>query len=103
VPSSTYGAPGKSIRLQYEIAAGELVLSVCNEGEVIPDAVFAGMFEPMIRGQGHSSKQHGVGLGLYIVRAIAEGHYGTVEVTSSVRKGTCFFVRIPTDCRVMQG
>jgi signal transduction histidine kinase len=97
--AATYGAPGKPIQLACAITAGELRLSVHNQGEAIPEAMFAAMFEPMIQGQGGPGAQRGVGLGLYIVRAIAEGHGGTVEVTSSVESGTCFAVRVPVDCR----
>jgi signal transduction histidine kinase len=97
--AAMYGAPGRPVRLLCQVAANELVLAVCNEGEAIPESMFAAMFEPMIRGTGHRSEQRGVGLGLYIVRAIAEGHGGTVEVTSSAAHGTCFSVRLPVDSR----
>jgi signal transduction histidine kinase len=93
--AATYGAPGKPVRLNCEISAGELVFSIRNEGEPIPEGMFAAMFEPMIRGEQSQSEQRGVGLGLYIVRAIAEGHAGTVDVTSSAEDGTCFLVRVP--------
>ncbi|MYN29486.1 sensor histidine kinase [Duganella levis] len=89
-----YGAPGRPVLVKCEIRNGELTLSVCNEGEAIPEAMFAAMFDPMIRGQGQQA-QRGVGLGLYIVRAIAESHHGTVDVTSSAENGTCFSVRMP--------
>jgi signal transduction histidine kinase len=97
--AAMYGAPGKPVRLACDIVAGELVLQVCNEGAVIPEAMFAAMFEPMMRGEEHRRAQRGVGLGLFIVRAIAEGHHGTVDVTSSVENGTCFTVRMPLDSR----
>lgn len=58
------------------------------------------IFEPMVRGSGHPGQQHGIGLGLYIVRAIAQGHAGRVDVTSNDVDGTCFSVRIPLDCSV---
>lgn len=98
-----YGAPGKPVRFDCETIAGELILSVRNEGVAIPEAMLAAMFEPMIRGQGHHSEQRGVGLGLFIVRAIAEGHRGTVDVTSTAETGTCFSVRLPIDCRAVSG
>jgi signal transduction histidine kinase len=97
--AAVYGAPGKPVRLACEMTAGELVFSVHNEGKAIPEAMFATMFEPMMRGPGYQSEERGVGLGLYIVRAIAEGHGGTVDVTSSAEKGTCFSVRMPADSR----
>lgn len=91
-----YGAPGRPVLVKCQRHHGELMLSVCNEGEAIPEAMFAAMFDPMIRGQGHQA-QRGVGLGLYIVRAIAESHHGTVDVTSSAENGTCFSVHMPVD------
>jgi signal transduction histidine kinase len=97
--AAMYGAQGKPVRLKCAIDGGELVLSVHNEGEAIPASMFAAMFAPMIRGQAHQSEQRGVGLGLYIVRAIAEGHSGTVDVTSSAEDGTCFTVRMPVGRR----
>lgn len=97
--AAMYGAPRKPVRLACKLSAGELVFSVHNEGEAIPEAMIAAIFEPMMRGQEHDSAQRGVGLGLYIVRAIAEAHCGTVNVTSSAENGTCFSVRIPVDCR----
>jgi signal transduction histidine kinase len=95
-----YGSPGKPVQLNCEVNAGEVVFSVRNEGEAIAPTMLRTIFEPMVRGQGHRREQHGVGLGLYIVRAIAEGHYGTVFVTSHSETGTCFAVRAPVDCRL---
>jgi signal transduction histidine kinase len=37
----------------------------------------------------------GTGLGLSIVRAIVDGHDGTVHVTSSIGKGSAFTVLLP--------
>lgn len=95
--AATYGAPGRPVRLTCDVSAGELIFSVHNEGEPIAQTMFAAIFEPMIRGQQTLPEQRGVGLGLYIVRAIAQGHHGTVDVTSSAENGTCFSVRIPID------
>jgi signal transduction histidine kinase len=97
--AAMYGTPRRPVRLKCAITDGELVFSVSNEGEPIPEAMLADMFEPMIRGHQNQNEQHGVGLGLYIVRAIAEGHQGTVAVTSCAENGTCFSVHIPTNRR----
>lgn len=40
--------------------------------------------------------REGTGLGLFIVKALAEAHGGRVEVTSTVGKGSCFTVLLPT-------
>ncbi|MFJ5299089.1 sensor histidine kinase [Pseudomonas sp. NPDC088368] len=93
--AAMYGTARKTVRLKCEVTTGELIFSVSNEGEPIPEDMLASMFEPMIRGHQNQNEQHGVGLGLYIVRAIAQGHRGTVDVTSSAENGTCFSVCIP--------
>lgn len=92
--ATLYGTPRKPVHLKCEINEGELVFSVSNEGDPIPPAMLADMFEPMIRGHQNQNEQHGVGLGLYIVRAIAQGHQGTVAVTSCAENGTCFSVHL---------
>lgn len=97
--ASMYGAAGRPIDIKCETSSDGIGLSVRNQGEPIPEAARAAMFEPMIRGQGHKNAQRGVGLGLYIVRAIAQEHNGTVSVTSDAEHGTCFSVRLPLDCR----
>lgn len=97
--AATYGAPGTSVRLKCEVNAGKVIFSICNEGEPIPHASLEGMFDPMVRGEHNQNGHRGVGLGLYIVRAIAKSHHGTVDVTSSREHGTCFSVHLPLDCR----
>ena len=41
----------------------------------------------------------GTGLGLYIVRCIAEAHGGSVEVSSKIGKGSVFNFRLPVQAR----
>ena len=45
--------------------------------------------------QGDPRSALGLGLGLYVSRAIARAHKGTIEVESTVGKGTTFRVRLP--------
>ena len=44
-----------------------------------------------------SRRKHGVGLGLALVRQIAEAHGGRVEIESRLGHGTCFRVHLPPD------
>ncbi|MBN8609080.1 MAG: response regulator [Deltaproteobacteria bacterium] len=50
-----------------------------------------------------SSKSGALGLGLYIVRGIAEAHGGRAGVESTVGKGSCFFLELPTEASTAQG
>lgn len=45
--------------------------------------------------QGDPQSPSGLGLGLYVSRAIARAHKGTIEVDSAAGKGTTFKVRLP--------
>jgi signal transduction histidine kinase len=45
--------------------------------------------------QGDPGSPIGLGLGLYVSRAIARAHKGTIEVDSTAGKGTTFRVRLP--------
>lgn len=68
-----------------------IVLAVENAG-VIPNDLLPQIFEPFRRG---TSSTKGLGLGLYIVREIANVHGGSVSVTSTASAGTRFEVRLP--------
>lgn len=57
------------------------VLSVVNQGSPIPERTKTMLFEPFVRAENRAS-QHGLGLGLYIAKQIAEGHGGSLTFTS---------------------
>jgi signal transduction histidine kinase len=67
-------------------------ISVHNDGPPISSDLLPFIFDPFKRGDGGSA---GLGLGLYIVRAIAEAHHGDVTVVSSEDVGTTFTLRLP--------
>lgn len=73
-------------------------LRVHNEGLSIPEDIRATLFEPM-RAPKRPDDRHtgssGLGLGLYIARAIAVAHHGSIEVESADEDGTSFTVRLP--------
>jgi len=87
-----YGAAGRPIQISVN-GDDDLHLSVQNEGSPIPVEQQALLFDAMVRGQSERNAE-GVGLGLFIVRAIAEAHGGEVTVQSSSEDGTCFSVRL---------
>jgi PAS domain S-box-containing protein len=65
-------------------------LAVEDEGHGIPDDVRARIFDPFF-----STKEHGTGLGLAMVRQIVEGCGGWVEVWSRPGEGSRFDVWLP--------
>jgi signal transduction histidine kinase len=72
----------------------ELELWVWNDGAVISPEDRAEIFKPG-RQAAAGQKAGGHGLGLYIVKAIAERHHGRVTVESFDKAGTTFRIFIP--------
>jgi signal transduction histidine kinase len=77
------------------------VVTVFNGGPPIPPGELAKIFDPLVRGssagQPKSNRPGSIGLGLYIARAIAESHGGSIEVNSSEATGTTFAMRLPRE------
>jgi signal transduction histidine kinase len=67
-----------------------VAVSFADTGVGIPEENLEKIFEPLF-----TTKARGIGLGLALVKILVEGHGGTVEVQSEVRKGTTFTVRLP--------
>jgi signal transduction histidine kinase len=65
----------------------EVILSVHNEGGVIPAHLLETLFQPFRHG---TTRSDGLGLGLYIVREIVRAHGGQIEARSSSAEGTTF-------------
>jgi signal transduction histidine kinase len=71
------------------------VLCVCDRGPGVPDAYRERIFEPFFRMPGHAEREGGVGLGLALVRQIADRHGGQVRCLARDGGGTCFSLRLP--------
>jgi len=74
---------------------GAVCLDVCDGGPGVPEAQRERIFEPFYRLPGASEASGGVGLGLSLVRQIAEHHGGNVVCMSDQDGGCCFRVRLP--------
>ena len=88
--------PGGAITLKLARAGGRYELSVENDGPSIPDAMLGRLFESLFEHrQGSDDKPH-FGLGLYIVRLIAEFHDGNaLAVNRPDGNGAAFKVSLP--------
>ncbi|MFC0360252.1 sensor histidine kinase [Kytococcus schroeteri] len=73
-----------------------LELAVTDHGPGVPAGQEQRVFERFHRSEGASHHHPGAGLGLPIVRAIAEGHGGTVEVSETPGGGATFTLSVPT-------
>ena len=77
-----YGEADRPVTVVSEIDETLATLAVHNFGVAIAPALVEKMFEPMVRGGPSERSTRSVGLGLYIVKAIASVHDGNVAVES---------------------
>jgi signal transduction histidine kinase len=95
-----YGGPSPHIRIAATIRQGrrgsELQIAVQDDGPGIDPRDLAHVFEPFYRGRNALERRiQGNGLGLHIVRRIAEAHGGRVTVRSSGGEGATFVLHLP--------
>ena len=86
--------PGNTVTLSGKMIAGEVCLQVADNGSGIHPEDIYHIFKRFYRSRFTQDKS-GIGLGLALVRSIAERHGGSVEVDSTLGKGSCFSVYLP--------
>jgi two-component system, OmpR family, sensor kinase len=84
--------PGTHVGASVAERDGAVVLTVADDGPGVPAELRERVFERFVRGGGDRSTSSG--LGLSIVRAVAESHGGSVELQDAA-PGTRFVVRLP--------
>jgi two-component system, OmpR family, sensor histidine kinase KdpD len=83
--------------IEISAEAGDPVeISVRNSGPPIPEHEQARLFERFYRGS-EAHRVPGTGIGLAIVRQIAEAHGGTLAVASTAAAGTVFSLSLPRE------
>jgi sigma-B regulation protein RsbU (phosphoserine phosphatase) len=90
-----YGAADGTVRITSRVDPTSFSVSVHNDGTPIPDSLLPVLFEPMTRGTDIASATRSVGLGLFIVRAIALTHGGDMSASSTHEAGTTFTAQFP--------
>ena len=87
---------GGQISAEVARAPGAMVqVRVCDRGAGVPEALRERIFEPFFRLPGHTEREGGVGLGLSLVRQIAQRHGGTVHCEARPGGGSCFVLSLP--------
>ncbi len=82
--------PHGAVRVRGRRADGRVSLDVEDSGPGVAPAARRRLFEPLI-----TTKEHGVGLGLALVKRIAERHGGSVEYADRPGGGARFTVHLP--------
>ncbi|HEY1393256.1 MAG TPA: HAMP domain-containing sensor histidine kinase, partial [Methylibium sp.] len=75
---------------------GDAEVRVCDHGPGVPPEQRVRIFEPFYRLPGHAEHAGGVGLGLSLVKQIAERHDGSVRCEGrEPEQGSCFVISLP--------
>ena len=93
-----YTPQGGNIAIALRKQDDEALISVTDNGYGIPEEDIPYIFDRFYRvDKSRSAEISGHGLGLSIVRWVAEAHKGRIKVTSTVGKGTIFFLWLPLE------
>ena len=83
------------IRIQLDAHRDTMQITVANRGPMLPPDVAGSLFESMVSRRASASELH-FGLGLYVVRVIAEQHGGSVRAMNLIDgSGVAVMVELP--------
>lgn len=95
-----YGGRDRPVKLILEDGNESIAIAVHNYGGELTEDELGGLFQQFQRARSaEKTSKLGWGLGLVLVKGIAEAHGGEVEVNSSLGKGTEFRIQLPRDSR----
>jgi signal transduction histidine kinase len=86
---------GEDVEVTISARGGVAEASVSDRGPGVPADYRERIFEPFFRLPGHAEKAGGVGLGLALVRQIAERHGGQVRCEAREGGGSRFTLTLP--------
>ncbi len=84
-----------SVTIDLKGLDNEVVISVHNKGEPIPQQKLKTIFNSFNRGDQSETSSANLGLGLYITREIVTSHGGIISVSSDQHEGTYFIIKLP--------
>jgi signal transduction histidine kinase len=95
--ASRYGAINgpEDVLVTGAVSSTEIILTVSDKGPGVPLPYREKIFEPFFRLPGASERAGSVGLGLALVRSIAQRHKGHVTCEERLGGGASFVVRLP--------
>ncbi|MBK1788393.1 sensor histidine kinase [Prauserella cavernicola] len=87
---------GATIRVGSAVHSGSTSFWVTDSGPGVSHEDAARIFERFVRGESGARDGTGAGLGLSIVKAIADAHHGQVRLVSQPGQGATFGLELPT-------
>jgi signal transduction histidine kinase len=90
-----FSPPGTLITLRQRHSSKEWIIEVADEGHGIPAHDVSQLFRKFYRGSNFENGSSGTGLGLFIVRQLAEKLGGSVHYRPGDPSGSIFSLRLP--------
>jgi len=80
----------RRVTIRTEVRAADVAVSVRDAGTGLPGHINGTLFTPFV-----TTKAHGLGIGLTIVRTIVDAHGGTIDARNNPDGGATFTVTLP--------
>ena len=94
-----HGDSKSPIEINLSSSQDAVKIIITNQGKPIPILKLPHIFEPLVRHAENENTDYShktsLGLGLYIVKQIVLAHNGTLNVSSTEKKGTTFEITLP--------
>jgi signal transduction histidine kinase len=93
-----YSPDGGTVQISLRRHGASVTLTVSDEGIGIPHEDLPRLFQRFFRGSNVDDRHYaGMGLSLFICRAIVEQHGGAIRATSKLGEGASFHVTLPLE------
>lgn len=96
--SIRYSEPGTIVSLDARIVQGQARIIISDQGIGMSQEDAERAFELFYRGS-HSRREQGHGIGLSVVKTVADIHGWNIKVESELQKGSRFIITIPVEIK----
>src|SRR5712692_7748714 len=91
-----FSPPGKQVTVKLQDQDNEYLISIIDQGIGVNPESFDHIFERFYRIRNIASRQYsGIGMGLFVAKAIVEAHGGRINFSSNQGGGSTFYFTLP--------
>ena len=91
-----FSPPGKQVTVKLQEKDDEYLIRVIDQGIGVSPESFDHIFERFYRIRNIANRQYtGIGMGLFVAKAIVEAHGGRIGFSSNLDSGSTFYFTLP--------
>lgn len=90
-----FSNPDGKVMITAQRSNGSILITITDQGRGMPTPLIPDAFEPFTQLDRETFEQQGIGLGLWLARALIDIHKGTVNIQSKERVGTSVHISLP--------